>query len=423
MTTGGPTTSPRPYHDLDISTEEFWDRDFRTRDETFALLRAQDGLSWHPPVPSIFPHEEPGYWAVTRHADVRQVSRHSELFCSGSGVSLDPMPAEIQRTVTFFLMMDPPEHTRYRRLISTAFTPKQVRAIEDQIRVNAAEIVDDLLADLDNGKQVDFAADVANRMPMRTISDMIGLDPADRQKIAYAAESLFSGSDDDYAAIEERAAHLMTQFVVLSTAGTDLAARRRTDPGEDLMTNIVNAEVDGHRLTDAEVGAFLVLLGSAGNDTTKQTTSHAFKALVDHPRQRAWLLDNFEERIDDAIDEFIRWSTPVITFARHATADTTVAGTRIRAGEKLVLFYSSANRDERVFERPHEFDITRTANPHLSFGGGGPHHCLGKQLARMELRHLFRELLTRLPEVTLGEPEYVHSNFIHGIKRMPIEKR
>jgi cytochrome P450 len=414
---------PRPYHRLDISAHAFWDRDFRSRDETFAELRAEDGLSWHPPVDAIFPHEEPGYWAVTRHADIKFASQRNDLFGSSFGISVDPMPAEIQRGISFFLSMDPPDHTRYRRLISMSFTPRQIRRIETQIRDNATEVVDRLLDDLNAGTPVDFAADFAAALPMRTISDMIGIEPEDREKIAYAAECLFSATDDDYASLEERAVHTMTQLGILSQAGIDLAQRRRAEPREDLMSNIVDAEVDGHRLTDTEIGAFMVLLGSAGNDTTKQTTSHAFRALMDHPEQIAWLLEDFDGRIDGAVDEFVRWATPVVSFARHALVDTELGGTPIAAGEKVGLFYCSANRDEAVFARPHEFDITRSPNPHLGFGGGGAHFCLGSQLAKMQLRHLFHELLTRIPTVTLGEPEYVHSNFVHGIKRMPIALR
>jgi cytochrome P450 len=423
MTVDSPPTSPHPYHPLDISAYEFWDKDFRTRDETFARLRAEDGLSWHPPVSSIFPHEETGYWAVTRHADIKYVSHHNEIFGSSLGISVDPLPAEIQRISTFFLAMDPPEHSRYRRLISSAFTPKQIRRIESQIRANAAEVVDELIERLAGDDEIDFVAECSAKLPMRTISDMIGIDPTDREAIAYAAESLFSATDDDYANLEERATHTLAQLNILTNTGIELAKRRRQEPHEDLMTNIVNAEVDDHRLSDTEIGAFMVLLASAGNDTTKQTTSHAFKALAEHPDQRAWLLEDFDGRIDTAIDEFVRFATPVMDFARHALIDTELAGTPIKTGEKLGLFYCSANRDETVFDRPHEFDITRSPNPHFGFGGGGAHFCLGAQLAKMQLRQLFHQLLTRLPEVEVGEPQYLHSNVFHGIKHMPARRR
>ncbi|WP_024440435.1 cytochrome P450 [Mycobacterium sp. UM_WGJ] len=413
-------TSPHPYHRHDISETEFWGKDFRTRDETFATLRSEPGLTWHRPMESVFPHQETGFWAATRHADVKFISQHEELFCSSEGVSVDPMPAEIQRNMTFFLAMDPPDHTRYRKLISSGFTPRQVRRIEDQIKANSRSIVDDLLTQLRSGDQIDFVASCSGILPMRTVSDMIGIDPADQQKVAYAAECLFSSSDDEYTSLEERAVHVMTQLGVLAGSGVELAQRRRAEPHDDLMTALVNAEVDGHRLTDSELGSFMVLLGSAGNDTTKQATTHAFKALVEHPEQRDWLLADYDNRIGGAVEEFVRWATPVLVFARHAVVDTEVAGTEIKAGEKVAMYYCSANRDESAFDRPHEFDVTRATNPHLGFGGGGAHYCLGTHVARMELRHLFYELLTRLPEVTLGEPEYLQSTFVHGIKRLPI---
>ena len=423
MTVDSPPRSPHPYHPLDISAPAFWDKDFRTRDDTFAQLRAEDGLSWHPPVSSIFPHEETGYWAVTRHSDIKYVSHHNEIFGSRLGISVDPLPAEVQRVSTFFLAMDPPEHSRYRRLISLAFTPKQIRRIESQIRANAAEVVGQLIERLHDEGGVDFVSQCSAKLPMLTISDMIGIEPDDREAIALAAESLFSGTDDEYANIEERATHALTQLGILSNTGIELAKRRRQEPHDDLMTNIVNAEVDGHRLTDTEIGAFMVLLASAGNDTTKQTTSHVFKALCDHREQREWLIEDFEHRIEGAIDEFVRWATPVMNFARHALVDTELAGTPIKAGEKLGLFYCSANRDETIFDRPHAFDMTRSPNPHFGFGGGGAHFCLGAQLAKMQLRHLFHQLLTRLPDVDVGEPVLLHSNVFHGIKHMPVTLR
>lgn len=412
----------RRFHRLDISGPEFWARDFAARDEVFARLRAEPGLTWHAPAPTVFPHAEPGFWAVTRHRDIAYISRHPELFTSSLGISMDPMPVELQRPTSFFLTMDPPRHTRYRRLISAAFTPEQVRRIESQIRANAAEIVDEFLADLHGGQPVDLVDSLSRKLPMRTVSDMIGIDRADRETVAHAAEAMFGSSDEEYASPEERAGFFMTQFAILHGAGTELAARRRRSPRDDLMSAIVAAEVDGHRLTDEEIGAFMVLLASAGNDTTKQTTSHGFKALVDHPAQREWLLEDLAARLGGAVEEFIRWATPVVHFARHAVTDTEVAGTPVRAGEKLVLFYCSANRDDAALETPHIFDLTRDPNPHTGFGGGGAHFCLGAWLARMQLRLLFHELLPRIPEVVLGDPEYVHSDFVHGIKRMPVRR-
>ena len=185
------------------------------------------------------------------------------------------------------------------------------------------------------------------------------------------------------------------------------------------MTSIVNAEVDGHRLTDQEIGAFLILLASAGNDTIKQSTTHVMMALVDNPDQRDWLMEDFENRIGPAVEEFVRWSSPVLQFARFVTQDTEINGHPVSAGDKVGLFYCSANRDEAVFDKPGQFNLQRSPNPHLGFGGGGPHFCLGNQLAKAELRNLFRELLTRLKTVEFGEPDLLYSSFVHGVKRLP----
>jgi cytochrome P450 len=405
----------REYSPYDLSTRKFWSQPFEVRDETFSQLRAGDGLSWHQPLPSMFDVVEPGFWAVTRRADIAHVSQHPELFTSTQGVALDPMPAEVQKIATFFLAMDPPEHTVYRRLISSAFTPRNVRRIEEQIQKNAVAVVDDLVGAGD----IDFVTACSGRLPMMTISEMLGVAPSEREAVAKAAEKLFSMSDDEYSSLEERAQNTINEMMLLVNTGIELAKFRRSQPGDDLMTSIVEAEVDGHRLTDEEMGAFLILLASAGNDTTKQATSHAMLALVNNPAQRDWLMEDFENRIGLAIEEFVRWSTPVLQFARFATEDTEIAGQQIKAGDKLGLFYCSANRDETVFDEPHTFNLQRSPNPHMGFGGGGPHFCLGNQLTKAELRNLFRELLTRLQRVEFGEPDLLQSNFVHGIKRLP----
>ena len=405
----------RDYSAIDITSHDFWSRPFAVRDETFAQLRASEGLTWHRPFPSLFPMEEPGYWALTRRADIAYVSQHPELFTSAQGVALDPMPAEIQHFASFFLTMDPPRHTTYRRLISSAFTPRNVRQIEEQIHNNAVDIVDDLVGAGD----VDFVAACSARLPMLTIMDMLGVPRADQPAVAYAAEKLFGMSDDEYATPEERAEDPVKQIVLLNDTGIELAKYRRSHPGDDLMTSIVNAEVDGQRLTDEEIGAFLILLASAGNDTTKQATTHAMMALVDNPAQRDWLMEDFDGRIIWAIEEFVRWASPVLQFARFVTEDTEINGQPVAAGDKLGLFYCSANRDESVFDAPHTFNLQRSPNPHLGFGGGGPHFCLGNQLTKTELRNLFRELLTRLNAVEFGEPDLLYSHFVHGVKRLP----
>lgn len=406
---------PREYSPIDITSQDFWSQPFAVRDETFAQLRAGDGLTWHRPFDSMFGMEEPGFWALTRRADIVYVSQHPELFSSADGVALNPMPAEIQRFASFFLSMDPPQHTTYRRLISSAFTPRNVRQIEEQIRRNAVRIVDDLVGAGD----VEFVSACSAKLPMLTIMDMLGVPSADQPEVAYAAEKLFGMTDEEYSTPEERAADPAAQIMLLSNTGIELAKFRRANPGDDLMTSIVNAEVDGHRLTDEEIGAFLILLASAGNDTSKQTTTHAMMALAANPAQRDWLMADFDGRIGTATEEFVRWASPVLQFARFTTQDTDINGQPVAAGDKVGLFYCSANRDETVFDNPGEFDLRRSPNPHVGFGGGGPHFCLGNQLAKTELRNLFRELLTRLTTIEFGEPDLLYSNFVHGVKRVP----
>ncbi len=332
------------------------------------------------------------------------------------------MPAEVQKFATFFLTMDPPTHTVYRKLISAAFTPpRHVREIDEQIHRDAVAVVDDLIGAGD----VDFVEACSARLPMVTISSMLGVPKADQPALAKAAEKLFSISDDEFSTLEERAMATINEIMLISNTGVELAKFRRANPpGDDLMTSIVNAEVDGHRLTDEEIGAFLILLASAGNDTTKQTTTHAMMALAANPEQRDWLMADFDARIGTAVEEFVRWSTPVLQFARFATEDVEVAGQTISAGgDKVGLFYCSANRDESVFDAPGRFDLSRSPNPHVASAPAAPHFCLGNQLAKTELRNLFRELLTRLTTIEFGEPDLLYSSFVHGIKRVPAHIR
>lgn len=413
------TPQAREYSPFDITSHDFWSQPFDIRDQTFAQLRALDGISWHRPLPTLFDIEEPGFWALTRRADLQFASQNPDLFTSAQGVALDPMPADVQKFATFFLGMDPPQHTTYRRLISSAFTPRNVRRIEEQIHANAVAIVDDLIGAGD----IDFVEACSAQLPMRTISDMLGVPAADQPALAKAAEKLFSMSDDEYSSLEERAMATINEIMLISSTGVELAKFRRANPGDDLMTSIVNAEVDGHRLTDEEIGAFLILLASAGNDTTKQSTTHGMLALAANPDQRDWLMEDFDGRIGMATEELVRWSTPVLQFARFATQDVEIAGQRIHAGDKVGMFYCSANRDESVFADPQKFDLSRSPNPQVGFGAGGPHFCLGNQLAKSELRNIFRELLTRLATIDLGEPDLLYSSFVHGIKRLPAHVR
>jgi cytochrome P450 len=415
-----PVETSRPYHDLDISSGNFWNNDFATRDRTFRRLRAEPGLTWHQPYDSSpFPHDEKGFWAVTRLEDIQYISKHPELFSSAQGASIEYVPPGFEDVTGFILVMDPPRHTMYRRLVSAAFTPRNVAKLEQHIQQGAKEIVDDLIG----AGEVDFVQACSKRLPMRTVSDLIGIAEPDREAVAKAADNLFGAADPEIRQGRDNAEFTLAQLEFLHAAAIDVATDRRKNPKDDLMTSIVQAEVDGHRLTDAEIGAFMVLLSTAGNDTTKQTTSHTIWALSRFPEQRAWLTGDFDGRIGSASEEFVRFASPVLGFARHAVTDTELRGTRITAGDKIGLFYCSGNRDESVFERPDELDLSRSPNPHVGFGGGGVHYCLGSAVAKLQLRSLFRELLFRVPDLEVGEPVWLESRIVHGVKRLPVTFR
>lgn len=332
------------------------------------------------------------------------------------GVMFENVPVELLEASQSFLSMDPPRHTKIRKLVSAAFTPKQVKRIEDQIKANAKAIVRELAA---AGSGADFVRHCASQLPIRTLSDMVGIPESERAKVAHAADASVSWADPVYLDGRQPLDMIMEAQLYLHSVAFEMAERRRSAPSDDLMTNLVQAEIDGERLTDAEIAAFFVLLSVAGNDTTRQTTSHALKALTDFPEQRAWLLEDFDNRIGGAIEEFVRWASPVMTFRRTAVADFELNGQQISAGDKVVMFYASGNWDTEVFTSPDKFDLGRDPNPHVSFGGGGAHFCLGNQVAKAQLRALFNELLHQLPGIRAGEPEYLAGNFVHAVRAMP----
>jgi cytochrome P450 len=408
----------RPYDPIDLSSRAFWSTTAADREASFAELRAHRPVSWHPPVEDALMHDpdDRGFWAVTRHADIVAVSRDSETFLSGKGVLFETMPEELLEASQSFLAMDAPRHTLIRKLVHSVFTPRQVARIETSIKDNARQIVQELTA---AGSGTDFVEQCAKELPIRTLSDMVGIPESERHQVAHAADALVSWADPVYLAGRNPLAVLLENQIYLHQVANSLAAQRRENPGNDLISALVHAEVDGDRLTDAEVAAFFVLLAVAGNDTTRQTTSHALKALTDFPDQRAWLLADFDDRIGGAVEEFVRWATPVMTFRRTAAVDVELDGRRIAAGEKVVMFYASGNWDTEAFEHPERFDLSRKPNPHLGFGGGGRHFCLGAHVARTQLRAIFAELLHQLPDVAAGEPVYLQGNFVHAIRAMP----
>jgi cytochrome P450 len=408
-------TPQRP--DVDLGSLDFWGQPAHERDRYFALLRRESPISRHDPPEDILElpdQERVGYWAIVRYEDVRRISRDPQTFCSGQGTQFADAPPEFLEASLSFLAMDAPRHTKLRGLVSSAFTPRQVARIEQGIVTNARRIVEEL-APSGGG---DFVELVAKRLPLVTISDMIGVPQADRERVVAAADLLVTTSDPEAFGDRPPIAVLGEALWTLTEFATELAAHRERNPGDDLMTALVQADVDGDRLTHAEIAAFFVLLSVAGNDTTRHTTSHALRALTVNPDQRALLLEDLDGRLPAAVEEFVRWASPVMTFRRTTTREVELYGERLPAGERVVLFYESANRDEQAFEGPWRFDVTRDPNRHLGFGGGGPHYCLGASLARTQLRSIFGELLRVVPDIEAQEPELLRSAFIHGVKRM-----
>ncbi|WP_405181913.1 cytochrome P450 [Nocardia sp. NBC_01377] len=400
--------------DIDISSTAFWAQPFAEREKSFARLRAEAPVSWHPPADYHSPHDQQGFWAVTSAADVTTVSTNSEVFQSKYGTTMDPAdPAGA--AASFFLGMDPPEHTLYRGLVNAAFTPKQIKGIEASIISNSEAIVDDLIGAGD----IDFVERCSSRLPMETISDMVGVPKSERKRVARAAENLVGGLDVAGLEGEAKLLKLMEEAGYLFTIAKDLAVFRRKNPGDDLMTNLVEARIDGQGLTDDHIGAFMLLMSVAGNDTTKQTTTRTMLSLSENPTQRDWLIDNLDGAIGQAVEEFVRHATPVLQFARTAAVDVELGGQQIAAGDKVVMFYCSGNRDETVFPDPNVFDVTRPRTRHVGFGGGGVHYCLGHNVAKVQLRSIIGELLRRVPKIEFGEPVQLVSNFINGIESLP----
>ncbi|MCU1460564.1 MAG: cytochrome [Acidimicrobiales bacterium] len=380
--------------------------------ETFELLRREAPVYWH----AIDEVGGSGFWAVTRHKDVVEVNRDNLQWSSHQKTALmmESDPDQLAQQQMMMLNMDPPMHTRYRLLVNKGFTPRHVNALEENIRRLTNEIIDEVA---EKGSS-DFVVDMAAELPLQVIAEVMGVPQEDRHKVFDWSNRMIGSEDPEYAVSPE---HVMEASMELYAYANALAAQKRAKPGEDIMSALLNAEVDGERLTELEFDLFFLLLAVAGNETTRNLISHAMLALIENPGERKKLVDD-PSLIPAAVEEMLRWGTPVMQFRRTATADTVLGGQEIKEGDKVVIWYISANRDETMFTNPYSFDVTRTPNEHVAFGGGGPHFCLGANLARMEIRVMFQEVLRRLPQMELAGPvERLRSNFINGIKHMPVE--
>ena len=400
---------------VDISSTGFWRLPIRERDRSFEELRRRPTISFHAPVASGGDPDGPGFWAAARHADIVHVSRHADEFCSGKGVGFSDIPEEYNEPFGSFLMTDGDRHNQLRRLVSRAFTPRQIAAIDEQIRNQARTLV---AATLEH-ESCELVGTLSSRLPLWTISEMLGVPAERRDELHDAANLMVSTQDPEFIVEgEDSLGQVLMAAITLSTLGSELAAERRSDPRDDLFTALVQAEVEGEQLNDQEIGAFTVLLGVAGNDTTRNSISHGIVAFAENPDQWDRLRSDPEALLPAAVEEILRWASPVQTFRRTATCDTRIGDQPIAEGDRVVLFYPSGNRDDAVFDDPWRFDITRTPNDHIAFGGGGPHFCLGANLARTQLRAVFGELARSVERFDVSEVGYLAGAFVNGIKRL-----
>jgi cholest-4-en-3-one 26-monooxygenase len=381
--------------------------------EMFRRLRAEAPISWHDRAVGR------GFWNVVKYADVVDVNRDHRHFSSEMGGVDITDPQEVgdgtfEPRGVMLLYMDPPKHTRYRLLVNKGFTPRMVGLLEQYLRHRSILIVDNII---ERG-ECDLVEDLASELPLQAIAEIMGVPQEDRKLLFTWSNRMIGVNDPEYGTDDA-----MLASAELYAYVNELAKRRRTDPRDDIVTKLINAEVEGDKLSELEFDMFMLLLTVAGNETTRNTTAWGMHALMEHPTSYAALRENLDDpqRFNRAIEEILRWASPVLHFRRTATEDTVIHGQPIGTGDKVVMWYVSANRDEDVFADPYAFDIERHPNDHVAFGGGGVHFCLGANLARMELRIIFHEILRRFADMRpAGAPEMLRSNFIGGIKHLPV---
>jgi cytochrome P450 len=374
----------------------------------YAWLRANAPVYRHPDP------DGPDFWAVTRYEDVRAVSRQPQLFSSyARGVMLaEPDEMGLAAARQMMLTMDPPQHERFRRLVSRGFTPRQA----EMMRARIDELAREIVTDIEAKGECDLVADVAGRLPSGLIAELMGIPRSDGERLYELTEIMHT--TDPAAVTPERQLEAITEMLGYAAG---VAQEKRARPAGDIATTLVEAEIEGTHLTDDEFQWFFLLLVNAGGDTTRNLVSAGVQLLFDHPDERARLLGDLDTLLPLAVEEMLRYTSPVVHFRRTAMADTVIRGQEIREGDKVVVWYGAANRDEEFFEDPDRFDIGRDPNPHLAFGGGGAHLCLGMHVARVEIACLLREVLLRLPDLApAGEPERLASGFIVGYHKMPV---
>lgn len=387
--------------------------------EMFKRLRAEAPVSWHDGK-----NGARGFWNVVKHADLIAVNRDTATFSSEAGGISIPDPGEYEGADSeqggldprglMMLYTDPPKHTRYRLLVNKGFTPRMIGLLEQYLTHRAILIVDNII---ERGS-CDFVVDLASELPLQAIAEIMGVPQEDRKLLFDWSNRMIGLDDPEYAGDTTDGA---TASAELYMYVNELARQRKADPRDDIVTKLINAEINGDKLSELEFDMFMLLLTVAGNETTRNTTAWGMWALMQNPEQYKALATDLDGKLDRSIEEILRWATPVYHFRRTAMEDTQLHGVDIKKDDKVVIWHTSANRDETVFEDPFTFDIERWPNEHIAFGGGGPHFCLGANLARMELKLIFREILERIPDMHLvGDVDMLRSNFIGGVKHMPV---
>jgi len=407
-----------PLADIDLGMFEFWQLDDDLRDGAFATLRRESPITFFD-VPEFGGFAAgAGHWALTRFDDIHHANRHPEIFSSvPTSTSLNEVPAEIAEFAGSIINLDDPRHLRLRKIVNRAFTPKVVARIEDSVRDRARRIVTDMIAN-HRDAQADFVAQVSGLLPLQVICDMMGIPEEDEAKVFHWTTVMLGVGDVEVSGEIDDVIAVVTQ---LAEYAVRLAEQRRVTPGDDLITNLVLAEVDGERLTSVEIASFFILLSAAGNETTRNAISHGLVALTRYPEERDKWWSDFDGVAGTAVEEIVRWASPVIFMRRNLTQGIEMRGIKMKAGDKVSMWYNSGNRDEAKFDNPWRFDVTRDPNPHIGYGAGGAHFCLGANLARREIRVLFDELHRQIPDiVAVEEPAILHSAFVHGIKRLPV---
>jgi methyl-branched lipid omega-hydroxylase len=406
-----------PLSEVNLGSWDFWALDDDVRDGAFATLRREAPMSLQPEFVQEGFEAGPGHWAVTRYDDVFHASRHPEIFSSAAGIVIGDQTPELAEYFGSMIAMDDPRHSRLRNIVRSAFTPRVLARIEDSVRDRARRLVEAMIADNPDGT-AELVASLAGPLPLQIICDMMGIPEEDHQRVFHWTNVILGFGDPEIAADFDEFVQVAMD---IGAYAATLADDRRAHPGEDLTTALVQAELDGERLTSAEVASFFILLVVAGNETTRNAISHGVLALSRYPVQRDDWWSDYDAVAPTAVEEVVRWASPVAYMRRTVTRDTVLGGVDLGEGDKVTLWYGSANRDAAKFDDPWTFDVRRHPNPHVGFGGGGAHFCLGANLARREITVAFEELHRRIPDLAATEePDRLQSAFIHGIKRLPV---